>query len=384
MSARGAIHRVRSWAATTWPLLQGTLAATAAWVIAKRLGDHDNPFFAPIAAVVALTAARGERGRNAVRLLAGVFVGIVAGEITVAVLGGGTWSLAVALFVAVTVAQALRGARLMLNQAAAAAILTVAVADGQAGVDRLLDALIGAGVALIFTQVLFSPEPVALVRRAEATALTGLAEGLGLTAEALERENDDLADRATSRLRAVRDEMAELARVRRASTRIVRHSLIWRGRMAPVMHENENAGHLDLLGTSCLQLARTTTVAGGVDRELLASSVRDLAGALADLAADPGGITTRQGAVDRALDVARRLASGAEATGTPAALLSARMVVADIMVFAGADASEAKTAAEAGTGELRATAPPHRVSLRSTPSGARGGPRRQRRLRGGP
>jgi uncharacterized membrane protein YgaE (UPF0421/DUF939 family) len=48
-------------------VLQGTLAATVAWVIAEHVvGDHD-PFFAPIAAFVALNAAVGERGLNAVR-----------------------------------------------------------------------------------------------------------------------------------------------------------------------------------------------------------------------------------------------------------------------------------------------------------------------------
>jgi hypothetical protein len=46
-------------ARSAWPLLQGTLAATLAWVIAKHLFNHHEPFFAPIAAVVALNAAPG-------------------------------------------------------------------------------------------------------------------------------------------------------------------------------------------------------------------------------------------------------------------------------------------------------------------------------------
>jgi uncharacterized membrane protein YgaE (UPF0421/DUF939 family) len=76
--------------AHAWPLLQSTAAATAAWVIAKYLVDHREPFFAPVAAVVALNASRGERGSNAVRLLVGVVVGIVAGELAVGALGAGT------------------------------------------------------------------------------------------------------------------------------------------------------------------------------------------------------------------------------------------------------------------------------------------------------
>src|SRR3954470_13468573 len=128
----------------TWLVLQGTVAATAAWVIATRVVGNREPFFAPIAAFVALNASLGERGLNAIRLLLGVVVGIVAGELTVAAVGGGYGSLALAVFVATAVARALRGARIVIAQAAAGAILTVAVANGEAGTQRLVDALIGA------------------------------------------------------------------------------------------------------------------------------------------------------------------------------------------------------------------------------------------------
>jgi hypothetical protein len=45
------------------------LAATIAWVIAKYGLGHEQPFFAPVAAVIALNTTVGERGLNAVRLL---------------------------------------------------------------------------------------------------------------------------------------------------------------------------------------------------------------------------------------------------------------------------------------------------------------------------
>ena len=40
-----------------WLLLQKTAAATLAWVIAKFVFDHPEPFFAPVAAVVALNTS---------------------------------------------------------------------------------------------------------------------------------------------------------------------------------------------------------------------------------------------------------------------------------------------------------------------------------------
>ncbi|MGE5763049.1 MAG: hypothetical protein ACM3ZF_03935 [Mycobacterium leprae] len=75
----------------------------------------------------------------------------------------------------------------MTAQAAASAILTVTAAGGEVGPQRLVDALIGAGVALVFSQILFSPKPIALVRRAEASALARIADGLERAARALER-----------------------------------------------------------------------------------------------------------------------------------------------------------------------------------------------------
>jgi hypothetical protein len=61
--ARGA-RELRRAAAIVWPLLQATAAATLAWVIATHGLGHEDPFFAPIAAVIALnTSGRvGSRG----------------------------------------------------------------------------------------------------------------------------------------------------------------------------------------------------------------------------------------------------------------------------------------------------------------------------------
>lgn len=349
----GAGHRaLRALATEAWPLLHQAGAATVAWVIARHVVHHHQPFFAPIAAVVALNASLGERGLNAVRLLLGVVVGIVTAELAIWALGGGYVALALATFAAMAVARALGGARIVIAQAAASAILTVAVANGEVGVQRLADALIGAGVALVFSQLLFAPEPVALVRRAEAAALAEMADGLELTARALDRDDGELAEQALDRLRDLRDHLAELARTRKASHRVVRHSVAWRTRKGPVVRENENAGHLDLLGGSCLMLARTVVAVSPDERRRFVPSVRELAGALAELARRPGDRPTRQHAADRALDAARRLAVTDAPPGSAltAAVVAVQMVAADVLVFAG-------VAPERAAGRVRS---PHR------------------------
>jgi hypothetical protein len=353
------MQRLRRWATDAWPLLQGTAAATLAWVIAKRIGDHPDPFFAPIAAVIALNAPPGERGLNALRLLQGVVIGIVAGELAVGALGGGYGTLALATFVAMAVAAALGGARLAIAQAAVGAILTVAVADGQIGPERLIDALTGAGVALVFSQLLFAPEPVRLLRRAESAALEDMAAGLQLTAEALEQDGHEKRDQGLARLRDMRDRLADLGRVRDVSSQVARRSATWRSQLTPVVQEKENAGHLDLLGASCLTLARTATAARREEWRVLTPLVRELAAVLTDLAHRPGDRAVRQAAADRTLDVARGVGGGpAESDTLAAAFTAARMVMADVMIFAGIRDDDARAAVEEGTGEFKVPTPP--------------------------
>ncbi len=332
---------LRAFVVGLWPLLQQTAAATVAWLIATRVVHHVEPFFAPISAVVALNAALGERGANALRLLAGVVVGILAGEAAVHALGSGYQALALAVLVAMAIARAVDPARIVVAQAAGGAILTVATAQGEGGSQRLIDACIGAGVALVFSQLLFPPNPVTLVRRAEAAALGDMAAGLELTAEALESGDETVAERAVNALRSLRDRLSELARTRRASRRVVRHSLLWRSQKLPVVRENENAGHLDLLGSSCLTLARTAMAASPDQRADLAADIRELAAAVAGMAGAPGDRAVRQDAAERALAVARRVTGGAPPSSSPRALsVAVAMVAADVLVFAGIAASE--------------------------------------------
>jgi hypothetical protein len=342
------------------PVLQGTAAATAAWLTATRLFDHHEPFFAPIAAVIALNAPLGERGLNALRLLMGVVVGIAAGEVATLAFGAGYGTLALATFTAMAAARAMGGARVTIAQAASGAVLTVVVANGEAGPERLEDALIGAGVALVFSQFLFSPEPVALLRRAEAAALAEMAGGLELMAESLDRDDPELADRGLTRMRGLPDRLAELRRTRRASERVARRSAVWRSQRAPAVRERENAGHLDLLGGSCLLLARTVSAVDPAERDRLAATVRELAGALDDLAKEPGDRRARQRAADRALEMARGLPDAQPGDGSLSAAVtfSVRMVAADIMIFAGVDADEVEAAVREGAYELHVPDPP--------------------------
>jgi hypothetical protein len=100
---------------------------------------------------------------------------------------------------------------------------------------------------------------------------------------------------------------------------------------------------LDLLGGSCLMLVRTADAVDSGDRPRIAASVRELADILRALAGDLGDQATRQTAADRSLEVAPSLPGDADDAQSrlAAAVMSARMVSADVMVFAGVDAQQA-------------------------------------------
>jgi hypothetical protein len=333
--------RLRAPATNLWPFLQQTAAATLAWLLAVQLAHHHEPFFAPIAAVVALNTPLGERGYNALRLLLGVLVGIATGEIAIQVLHGGYGTLALAIFVAMALARAIDSTRVVIAQAGAGAILTVATADGRVGPQRLVDALLGAGVALIFSQLLFPPQPLALVHRAEAAALKDMAEGLTLTARALELDDDQLARRALGTLRHLGDRLAEVDRVRRASSRVVRHSIRWRSQKVSLAGENVNAGQLDLLSGSCVLLARTAATARVSQPAALVAGIRGLAILLTDLAAAPGDYAVRQRAAARAAELAAPVIRKLPTAAAAAPAVALRMVTTDIMAFSGVGREEA-------------------------------------------
>jgi hypothetical protein len=173
-----------------------------------------------------------------------------------------------------------------------------------------------------------------------------MAEGLGLVALALERDDDDLAERALAVLRDLPQRLIELSSMRHASSGVSRRS-VWRSRRALVVRESENADHLDLLAGSCVLLARVAPALSADERRALRPSVRELADVLATLPGELADRDVRQRAADRAFEVA-----GA------APIPAVRMAAIDIMVFAGVELDDAVEAVRAGILEREVRRPP--------------------------
>lgn len=162
------VARVRQ---ALWPIAQTAVAASLAYFIAHSLVGHVQPFFAPIAATVSMSTTTDLRAQRAVQLIAGVLLGIAIGVGVAALLGDGAAALGVAVFVELCVALAIgRGfiaeGALFFNQAAIAGILILTVHTNAESIDRLIDALIGGGVALVFSLLLFPADPDPVLRRA--------------------------------------------------------------------------------------------------------------------------------------------------------------------------------------------------------------------------
>lgn len=361
-------HRIRSALAQARARLYAkaslivlvVIAATLAWTIAGGLVQDHSPFFAPIAAAIALNAAGGERGANAVRLLTGVFVGILAGEFALWVTDHETLAMAMAMAIATAAAAAVNTERIVLAQAAASAVLTTIFVDGASpGADRFVDALIGAGVALAFSQLFFPARLVAMLRRIEEDALNEMAAMLAVVGRSLTEDGEACSQQVVNRLGGLSNPMAALSKARENSRSTIRLSTIRWGDPQPVLDEDEVIERLILLGESCLFLSRTTTSMGAQERRKLAPIVLGMADAVATLADDLSSRQAREQAVERVLGSARAYGPGAPGDDpvTHATHLAVEMVASDIMVFAGIRFDEVENVLQGELDEPRVPRP---------------------------
>jgi len=192
-------------------IAQSAAAAGIAWEVALQIPNHGRPFFAPIAAVIGLAADRGRRGRQAIDMIVGVGLGILIGAAIVAAAGVGAWQLVVATAAALVIPTALGARPVVRTQAAASAILIVAlhVPGTNVAWQRLVDALIGGGIAIALARFLFPVDPLDLVRREAVALRRQLADLLEALAQALERRDRTDAERVLARLDAIDDRRLE-------------------------------------------------------------------------------------------------------------------------------------------------------------------------------
>lgn len=201
----------RAWArlrAGTYGSLQCGLAAALAWAFSVHVLGHPKPFFASVAAVVALGVRPGQRLRRTAELAFGVALGVLVGDLIVGLIGSGTWQIAVVVAAGLLVAVACGGTGLVVTQSGLQAVFVVALPrTPNSGFHRWQDALVGGAVALAIAALL-STDPWREARRLSASYMGDLADVLREVAAALRDESAAAVAAALERARALEPTLA--------------------------------------------------------------------------------------------------------------------------------------------------------------------------------
>jgi uncharacterized membrane protein YgaE (UPF0421/DUF939 family) len=262
--------------AAAWPIAQAALASGLAWFLTHDALGHPQPFFAPIAAAISLSATVGRRWRNAVQMMLGVVLGIVVAEGVVAVVGTGAVPIGAVVLLAMCVAVLFSPVPMFVNQSAASAILVLALHSGGVAGERLIDAVVGGGCALFVSLVLFPPNPLLLLGNAIRAALRGVASALSGASEALESGRPRDADSTLARTQAVHDGLGSLAAARGTARDAVRLAPLRRRYRRDVERADRRAAHVGLLANTALTLVRLAATVLDDDERPPAALTRSL------------------------------------------------------------------------------------------------------------
>ncbi|OKI62525.1 hypothetical protein A6A27_05545 [Micromonospora sp. CB01531] len=186
------------------PVVEATLAATVAWVLATRLVGHPQPFFAPAAALIVLGQARGQRLRRAVEVVLGVAAGVLVADLVVQALGPhASWTVFTVILLTVALAVAVGASSVTVVQAAVSALYLVVVAPPTETLVpfRFVDALIGGGVAIVASLLIDARRPLAPLVAEFRHTFEELAGVLDEIATALDRTDAEAALAALERAR---------------------------------------------------------------------------------------------------------------------------------------------------------------------------------------
>lgn len=309
VSMRTRLERLRlAWRS----ILQASVSAALAWLIATELLGHATPFFAPVSAIITLGITVGQRGQRAAEVALGVALGIAVADLLVLQIGTGAAQLAVVVLLATSAAIFLGSGQMLATQAAVSAAL---VATLQPPVDgfaftRFFDALVGGGVALVINAVLLPARPVELVRRASRPVFDELSAVLDDIAVAVERRDGELAEAALQRARGIDELGARFAEAVDTSRETTRYAPPRRRSRGLVEDYADAASRVDLAVRNVRVLARGTIRALSLDENVppeIAGALRDLAHAVRSL----GVALDEPGSADEVRDPALRAAAEA-------------------------------------------------------------------------
>ncbi|MEZ0353143.1 aromatic acid exporter family protein [Mycobacterium sp. pR1184] len=301
----GGFKRVRGvW----FYLVQTSVAAGLSWYIAHDLLAHPQPFFAPIAAAVSLSTSNVLRAQRAIQMIVGVTLGIGTGTLVQALCGPGAVSITIAalaaLLAAVFIGQGYIGQGMMFaNQTVVSSILVIALYRSGVGWERIYDALIGGGLAIVVATLLFPADPLVVLRSARVEVLRTLHSVLDRTVDLVRGRDVPGRDWPLPAVDRVHEQLSGLIQARATARQVVRFAPRRWGLRDAVQAADHQALHLAMLAVSVLQLARAVVPAvdGCCDRlpQPAEAVLGDLARATALAESDPTTATSHVEAARR-------------------------------------------------------------------------------------
>ena len=363
------LQRLRSGALrlrSDWlPILQTAVAACLAWFVAVLVLGLERPTFAPIAAVIILGLAVGERLRRALELTLAVAFGVALADLLLSAVGVGAVQAGVFVVLAMGLAVFLGGGELGVNEAAISAmIIMFTYTPSAAGfpIDRFLEALIGGGTALLINALL----PVNPERMVEDAALPVFDESAAVleeVADALEDGDARRVQRAYVKAREIDARVSGLKEAVAAGRETARLAPPRRGSLGHMELYTRAADQIDLAVRDVRALARAALSVVQPEAEdpvpeRLPTAIRGLARATEALAAylqTPGDPPeeTRRLALEAATEASKLLEEHedlASNLGVNALVDQIHSSAVDLIGSTGMDRSEALQALEEATG----------------------------------
>ena len=190
LKLRQALNQVKlSWK----DALCAGLAAGLAWFISVHFLDHEHPIYAAMTALICLAPGVPSHGRQAIYVLIGVLTGVAVGELTLLLPPMPTEvRIAIVGFAGMTIASAYSIVPAIIIQAGISAVMVFALGADVAGWTRAIDVAVGTSIGLIFSQILFTPDPLKTLHLAVERFFKEVALNFTLAADALER--NDVSD----------------------------------------------------------------------------------------------------------------------------------------------------------------------------------------------
>ncbi|GAB2450681.1 aromatic acid exporter family protein [Streptosporangium sandarakinum] len=326
-------------------IAQCAVGSALAWIVAVHLLGHAHPLFAPISVMICVGVGLGRRLRRVAELVVGVSLGVGIGDLLGSWIGSGPWQMALVIALAMTVAGLLSSGELFVSQVGSSAVLVAMLVPGEdvGGLDRMADALTG-GIVGIVAVALLPASPLAIAGRHLSGVLDALSTVLEQAAEAIEKNDMDMAAEALECGRRTQEAVEEFEAALENSKEIIMISpLRWHHRAQLTRYETA-AMPVDLALRNARVLARRTLAALGETSPppvVLADSLREVSEAALLLQLELGAGREPMLARQALLAVAERERPTNLGFSANVTLAQLRSIAVDLLEATGMDHDEA-------------------------------------------